>query len=87
MDSGRIKRLRFTVSDENLERVIRALSGFYPSVLHPRAWASVMSEMEHRQAGRPPQAVVMMSGVFETLPSVVQALLRDHDGAEQRRAA
>ena len=85
MENGRIRRLRFSLTDEELHATIDLLGAFCPSVVHPRGWQSLITELQRRQAAQPPQDVEMMSGVFETLPSVVQArlLANRHDG--QRR--
>lgn len=87
MESGRIRRLRLSLTNEHLDAAIDLLSGFYPSVLHPRGWASLTTELERRHDGEPPQDVEMMSGVFQTLPSAVQGLLREHVRADARHAA
>lgn len=87
MDSGRIRRLKLSLTDDDLDVAIDLLSAFHPGVLHPRAWQSLTTELERRQDGRPPQDVEMMSGVFETLPWSVQGLLRHRIGARMRRAA
>jgi hypothetical protein len=81
MDSGRIRRLKLSLTNEDLDTAIELLGAFDPGVLHPRAWAGLMTERERRRDGAPPQDIDMMSGVFETLPSVVQGLLRHHVGA------
>lgn len=86
MDSGRIRRLKLSLSNEDLDTAIELLGAFDPGVLHPRAWAGLMTERERRRDGAPPQDIDMMSGVFETLPSVVQGLLRHHVRADARRA-
>jgi hypothetical protein len=87
MYDGRIRRLRFTLSNGDLEAAIDLLSSFYPPVLHQRAWDIMMSEAERRQDGEAPLDIEMASGVFDTLPSVVQALLCHHVSANPRRAA
>jgi hypothetical protein len=87
MDSGRIRRLKLSLTNEDLDAAIDLLGAFYPSVLHPRAWAGLTTERERRRDGGPPQDIDMMSGVFQTLPSAVQGLLRHHVNAHGRRAA
>ena len=87
MDSGRIRRLKLSLTDEDLDAAIHLLIAFHPGVLYPRAWASLTTERERRQDGQPAQDIQMMSGVFETLPASVQNLLRQHIGAYLRRAA
>jgi hypothetical protein len=87
MDSGRIRRLRFTLSDVDLNGAIDVLSDFGAAWLHRTAWEILMSEMERRQDGQLRRDVELMSGVFDTLPSVVQAMLRNHASAESPRAA
>src|SRR5687768_16560805 len=86
MDSGRIRRLKLSLTTEDLDTAIDLLGAFYPYVLHPRAWASLMTERERRRDGAPPQDIDMMSGVFQTLPSAVQGLLRHHIHPDARRA-
>lgn len=86
VENRRIRRLRFRLTDDELHAAIVLLGAFCPRVMHPRAWQTLTTELERRQAAQPPQDIEMMSGVFETLPSVVQARLRSR-GAEQRRAA
>lgn len=87
MESGRIRRLRLSLTNEHLDAAIDLLSAFHPSVLHPRGWASLTTELERRHDGELPQDIEMMSGVFQTLPSAVQGLLREHVRADARRAA
>ena len=87
MESGRIRRLRLSLTDEHLDAAIDLLSAFYPSVLHPRGWACLTTELERRHDGEPPRDIEMMSGVFETLPSAVQNLLREHVRPDVRQAA
>jgi hypothetical protein len=87
MDDGRIQRLRFTLSDQELNEIIDALSDFGASWLHRNAWETLMSEIERRQDGEARRDVDIMSGVFDTLPAVVQAMLRNHVSPEARRVA
>jgi hypothetical protein len=87
MDSGRIRRLRFTLSDRELNGIIDLLSDFGACWLHRNAWEILMSEMEQRQDGQPPRDIELMSGVFDTLPPAIQAMLRNHMSTEPRRVA
>lgn len=84
---NRIQRLRFTLSDQELNEVIDVLSDFGASWLHRNAWETLMSEIERRQDGQPRRDIDIMSGVFDALPSVVQAMLRRHVSTEARRIA
>ena len=86
MDSGRVGRLRFNLSDHELNGVIDWLSDFGASWLHRNAWEVLMAEMERRQDGHPHREIELGSGVFDSLPSVIQVVLRDHVSTEPRRA-
>jgi len=61
------------------------LADFGASRLHRNAWETLMFEIERRQDGQPRREIEMMSGVFDTLPSAVQAMLRSHVSTEARR--
>lgn len=87
MMGGRIERLRFTLNDTDLGEAVDLLGDFGPDVLHQNAWDILSTEVARRKHGHPPQDIQMMSGVFETLPSVVQAFLDNHRRRESRRAA
>ena len=86
MDIGRIRRLKLSLTDDDLDAAIDLLSAFHPGVLYPRAWRSLTMELGRRRHGEPPHDIEMMSGVFETLPGSVQGLLRHHVGIHLRRA-
>ena len=87
MDSGRIRRLRFTLSDQELNGVVDRLSDFGASWLHRNAWEILMSEIERRQDGQASSDIELMSSVFDALPSVVQAMLHSHVSSEPRKVA
>lgn len=87
MDSERIRRLRFTLGDADLNLVIDLLSDFGASWLHRDAWEILMSEMEQRQDGMPARDIELWSSIFDSLPPVVQTFLRKHMSTEPRRVA
>jgi hypothetical protein len=71
----RIRRLRFTVSDADLNEALDLLAPFSPSFFHRTAWETLTSERARREGGEPPEDLRLMSGVYETLPLPVQRLL------------
>lgn len=82
-----IQRYRFRLTDPTLHGVVEMLAMRNIFALHPRAWDALMSEVDRRRRGEPAQDVVMWNGVYETLPSPVQAFLCNHVRIESRRAA
>jgi hypothetical protein len=80
-------RLRFAVSDTNLNAAIDQLSGLPPDVLHRNAWDILCTEAERRDDGEPPHEIRMPSGIFDTVPDSIQRLLCDQARAETRQAA
>jgi hypothetical protein len=78
MDTGRIRRLRFSLSDADLDEVVRSLAQHDPFALHQRAWEALAAERVRRERGQPPQEITLWSGVFETLPWTVQRRLSHH---------
>ena len=87
MYDGRIRRLHFALSNEDLDTAIDLLCGFDPHAFHHDAWDILMREAVRREDGHPPQEIEIASGLFEALPTVLQALLFNHVSAEPRRAA
>jgi hypothetical protein len=71
----RIRRLRFTVSDADLNEALELLAPLSPSFFHHTAWEILTTELARREGGQPPEDLRLMSGVYETLPSAVQRLL------------
>lgn len=87
MDGEPIRVLRLALSDAELAAAILALRGAHGSVWHPRAWDLLTREFGRRQSGHEPSAMRMPGGVFDTLPSPVQAMLRPNVTRELRLAA
>jgi hypothetical protein len=86
MDARGTSRLCFTLSDTDLDAAIDLLSRFYPSLLHPHGWAVLAAEWERRRLTHRPRDIEMTRAVFDRLPSVVQAHLRNNVSAERRAA-
>jgi hypothetical protein len=85
---GRTRRLRFRLTDDDLDHAIDLLcSTFDGDAVHREACETLRREAERREDGEPPQDIQMSSAVFDTLPGAVQALLFNHVSAEPRRAA
>ena len=78
MELRRITRLRFTLSDAELNAVVDMLAAGNPFAFHRRAWETLMTEVERRQDGRPAEDVRLWSGVYDTLPTPVQRMLSEH---------
>ena len=78
MDIPRIRCLRFTLSDADLNAIVDILADDNPFVLHRRAWDALMTEVERRQDGGPAGDVRLWSGVYDTLPTSVQRMLSEH---------
>ena len=80
-------RLRFAVSDTNLNAAIDQLSCLPPDVVHHNARDILCTEAERREDGEPPHEIRMPSAVFDTVPDSVQRLLCDPVPADTRQAA
>jgi hypothetical protein len=85
--NGPERRLRFTLTDEDLDEAINLLCGFDAYAFHPDACDILMREVERRQDGETPQDIQIASRTFDRLPAVVRALLFNHVSVEPRRAA
>jgi hypothetical protein len=83
----RIRRLTLTLSDADLNEAVVLLIPSFPTFFYRNAWETLVREVERRGGGEPPQDITMMSGVFDTLPTTVQELLRRHVRAEVSNAA
>ena len=82
-----LRPLWFSVDDATLATIYETMSRICPAALYPRAWDIVMKEMESRKAENPPGELKLPSGVFDTLPTEVQDVLRPHAVPYRRRTA
>ena len=87
MSIGRIRRLCFSLTDTDLEAVVRSLAEHDPFSLHLRAWQALAAERARRAQGEPPQEITLWSGVFETLPWAVQRRLHGDAARVSARGA
>jgi hypothetical protein len=87
MDGEPIRVLRLVLSDAELAAAILALGGSYGSFWHPRAWDFLTTELDRRQRGHERSTIRMPGGVFDTLPSPVQGMLRPNVTRELRLTA
>ena len=84
---GRTRRLRFRLTDDDLNDAIDLLCTFDGDAVHRDACETLRREAERREDGESPEDIQMPSAVFDTLPAAVQALLFNYVSAEPRRAA
>ena len=80
-------RLRFTLTDIELDDAIDVLLCLSRDERYPRGGDVLLTELERRQDGAPAEDVRMRSGVFDMLPNAVQEILGEHVSVKRRRAA
>jgi hypothetical protein len=80
-------RLRFTLTDIELDGAIDVFDCLIQGEGYPIGWELLMTELERRQDGAPAEDVRMRSGVFDRLPSAVQEILGEHISVERCHAA
>jgi len=83
----RLDRLRFTLTDIELNDAIDVLLRLGHGGRYSIGWDVLMTELERRQDGVPAEDVRMQSGVFDTLPRAVQGMLGEHVSVKRGLAA
>jgi hypothetical protein len=79
--------LRIVLSDFELPSAVDVLAFHGGGVLYPNAWALLTAESDRRGHGEQAQPIWMSGDVFDSLPSVVQVLLRGNIVDEMSFAA
>jgi hypothetical protein len=85
--TGPIRVLRIVLSDFELSSAVDVLAAHGGSVLYPKAWALLTAETERRGDEEQAQPIWISGDVFDSLPSVVQVLLRGNIVDEMSFAA
>jgi hypothetical protein len=85
--TGPIRVLRIVLSDFELSSAVDVLAAHGGSVLYPKAWALLTAETERRGNEEQAQPIWISGDAFDSLPSVVQVLLRGNIVDEMSFAA
>ena len=81
------RTLRVVLSDPDLVATVDVLGFHGGAVLYPDAWALLTHQSARRRSGERAEPIGIPGDLFESLPSAVQMLLREHIVDERDLAA